>query len=463
MGRQKEPVPIYIESPGEKFWEQIEVDGQYKYVFYNPPNEFRKEEQLSYDSFNLGEQTETFTIHYTPIKKCPWPLAGEPIVPSEDLWTEIHGYIYRHVDLPDERLYDVATAWIQATWISEAWIAVPYFHLLGVKKSGKTRLLEVLQRLSYRGILTPNVSEAALFRCVEAYKPTLLLDETEIYSKEEKSSIQHLLNAGYRRGQWVMRVNVGEKESIKLELFDPFGFKALAGTGGFKDTLESRSIRINMEKNIRPVEDNIDEEKAKELRSQLLYWRFRRLSEVSEVSEVSPDSILRKLDFADGRFKELYTPLLVVSNHGTANILSYARDSYEAIIDEEQISIEAMVLQAIIKCQPELESGKFSTSLATEKFNEGRTEKEQWGTRSIGRVISRLGFRSKRMSNGPAGYVYDERRVKRLCERYGIMSRETSQTSLTSLEQEEYSDFLDRREQMFQDISKEGEGDQEVK
>jgi hypothetical protein len=41
-----------------------------------------------------------------------------------------------------------------------------------------------------------------------------------------------------------------------------------------------------MEKNFRPVEDFLDEGKAKGLRSKLLYWRFQRLADMGDVGDV---------------------------------------------------------------------------------------------------------------------------------------------------------------------------------
>lgn len=69
-----------------------------------------------------------------------------------------------------------------------------------------------------------------------------------------------------------------EEGKPRLELFNVFGFKSFSGINEFKETLESRAIPILMEKNVRPVEFVVDRKKAKDLRSRLLLWRFRRLA-----------------------------------------------------------------------------------------------------------------------------------------------------------------------------------------
>jgi len=446
--KDKEPKIVRIESPGEGFWEQVEVEGKPTYAFYSGDLGLRRKlrernpalplESISYGDSRPGESNEEVSITYVPLKRCPWPLPGMPEDPGDDLWEDVKAFVARHVDLFDERLYDVVAAWIFVSWLPEAFNAVPYLWILGPKASGKTRLLEVLQHLCHRAMLAAHISDAALFRSIEAYHPTLLLDEaSEVYSRETQSCIQNLLNSGYRRGQYVVRVGGIESGEPKLELFDVYGPKAMAGLGGFKETLESRSILVSMEKNVRPVEFALDKGEAKRLRSRLLMWRFRRLSEVNEVSEVSQGVAPKGLEFCDGRFAELYTPLVIVANDGEANILAYARDAFESSMDEERTSIEAQILTAILEVKPYLETGKFSTTTVTERFNEGRSEREKWVSRSVGRMMKRLGFKPKRMTGGASGWVWEEDRIKRLVKRYGLPPVETSLTSLTSLNLDE--------------------------
>jgi len=431
----------------------VEVDGHSLYVIYNPPTMLKDalnkrltaqgkdplpKESISTEHFMPGESGDDVIIHNVPLKRCPWPLSGLPEDPGDELMEEVKAFVARHVDLPDERLYDVVAAWVFVSWLPEAFNAVPYLWIMGPKASGKTRLLEVLQCLCYRAMLAAHISDAALFRAIEAYHPTLLLDEaSEVYNGDNQSNVQNLLNSGYRRGQYVVRVGGLESGQPKLELFDVYGPKALAGLGGFKETLESRSVLILMEKNVREVEFTVDVDVAKKLRGRLLMWRFRRLSDLSCISGVScitQREIPRELSFCDGRFAELYTPLILVANDGIESIVSSAKDAYESVMDEEKTSVEAQILMAILKTRPYLELGKLPTSVVTEKFNEGLTEREKWGNRSIGRLMKRLGFRAKSLTGGNRGWVWEEARIMRLVKRYGIPPVETQLTQLTQLD-----------------------------
>jgi len=362
-------------------------------------------------------------IVYLPLRRTPWPLTTPRLTfdlsETQKLWHEVRSFIFEHVDVVEEELYDVLTAWILASYLPELWMVVPYIFFYGPIASGKTRGLETLQVLSYRGIIGSNVSSASLFRGCELWHPTVFLDETEIYSRAEHTEVIGLLNSGYRRGQYAWRVKNTE-HGTQLELFDVFGFKALSGTEGLAQALESRSIKIRMMKNTRPVRFLIDLEKAEELRGKLLMWRFRMMhkifseeNEVSEVfSEVSPD-----LKFANGRLIELFQPLLAVANEGHENIVKYARKVYEIRQLEEQTTLEAMILEALLNLENKVENRVILTKDIRETLNEGLPEKEKFKTRTIGRVMSKMGFISKHTNQGN-GFIWDENRIKILRARY---------------------------------------------
>lgn len=427
-----------VPKPGDcRYWEQIKDNGEPLFVFYRPPNEITEKEGISYDHYHrvIKEKQE---VVYVPMMPIPWPMCGKPLEPNDRLFEDIKSYVYDHVDLPDKRLYDVITSWILLTWIPEAFNVAPYLRFLGTKNVGKTRALEVLQQLSYRGTLSPSVTEAALFRLLEGYHITYLLDETEIYGTEQKQAIQNVLNAGYRRGQSVFRVESTPAGEQIVTGFQVFGPKALAGTRVLQATLESRCIQIVMEKTTRKINFTLDLPRAKTLRSRLLLWRFRRLndlenaysseaSEASEASEVYNEPPKTLQHITNSRVVELYAPLITIcsdENFGK-NITDYATDSFKDLQEEDSTGVEAQVVSAIIAACNYLESGaegiwKFSTARVTEAFNMDKNEKEQWRSTSVGRVIKRLGFKSRRMGGGTAGYEFDSDKLEKLCSTYSL-------------------------------------------
>jgi hypothetical protein len=357
---------------------------------------------------------------------------------EKTLWTLTRDYLYDHIDLPAEELYDVCTAWVFASWTPELWTVVPYLFFSGPVASGKTRALEVLQKICHRGVLGSNVSNASLYRGVEQYHPTVFLDETEIYSREHKAEVIGLLNSGYRRGQYAWRCSENNPDEVKF--YDVFGFKALAGTEQLRDTLESRSIIIKMMKNVRDVNFLVDEARALEIRNALLVYRLLKLSDISDISDVNSGGVPPQLKFGNGRVIELFHCMYSVANEGQENILEYARKTYENRLNVEETSVEAEVLECIVKIAPYVENSFIETKEVAKKFNEERNEKERWKTRSIGRLIRRLGLDPKRGTGGKRGWIWDQKRIDYLCKRYRVDPTPPKTTSLTSLN-DVYSEY----------------------
>ena len=354
---------------------------------------------------------------YTPLQNCPWPLAKEAVIYDniKSLWKETRSFIYEHLFLPEEALYDVATAWVTSTWIREVWSVVPYLFFYGPVASGKTRGLETLQRISYRGILASNISAAAIYRVNHEWHPTLFLDETEIYSKENKAEIIGLLNSGYRKGQYTVRCKPTD-HGQELEVLDVFGFKALAGTKGLANALESRSIMIRMLKRRRATKRFIDEKWATELRGKLLMLRLNTLGahafgDLSDLCDYFTKGV-PQLNVSDGRLEELFSCLLAVSNDGRESIAAYAHELEEIRHFEEKASDEAEIVEILSENEAIMNEKSIAlTKDIAEIFNQNRPEREKYKTSSIGWIIRELGFNKVHTKTGK-GWLINKDRLK---------------------------------------------------
>jgi hypothetical protein len=88
-------------------------------------------------------------------------------------------FIRRYVALSDEQA-DMTALWVMHTHSIDAADCTPYLHIKSAeKRSGKTRLLEVLALLAARPWLTGRVSAAVLVRKTANEQPSLLLDESD--------------------------------------------------------------------------------------------------------------------------------------------------------------------------------------------------------------------------------------------------------------------------------------------
>jgi hypothetical protein len=383
---------------------------------------------------------------YQPLADCPWKIAStlEEYGDKGKLWVEVKQFILAHVFLSDERLYDVLTAWVFANWIPEKWNVIPYLSIKGPINSGKTRLLETLEAVSYRGIFSANMTSSALFRLCELFKPTIFLDETEIYTKDAYSDVLHLVNAGYRRGQKAWRVE--NKDGVMfVKGYDVFGFKAFSGTKELTSAVHSRSIIIDMVRNPNRLSFGITEKKGQELRNKLLKWRFTTLSDpltksaddfddFDDFSGDTPPSLKELADLNDGRLLELFYSLLHVANEGTENIVSYAKGMFEDRQSEEQTTLQFQIMEGLVKCVDFVERNKIMCKKVKEVVNEGLEEKEGFTTSYVTKILGELGFKKVHMEKG-IGIIWNERMVENRVRQYrigGYTPPKTSKTSKTS-------------------------------
>jgi hypothetical protein len=355
---------------------------------------------------------------FKPLKPCllTTPSNCEPFEDVTTLWNEIRQFIYEYVDLREEHDYDILTAWTLATWTPELWDVAPYVFFFGPAGSGKTWAMEVLKQLTYRSLMAASATPATLYYACQDWKPTLFLDETEIYTRDAKAEVINILNSGYRKGQYAMRVGEPDRKTGARQIltFEVFGFKALAGTSEFVQTLKSRCIVINMAKAVRKIRSKIDIEKAKALRNKLLMYRFVKLAKKD--NEPLPEEL-----HLDGRLRELFEPLILVApKQERLKMIAIAEKMQNIQREEEELSIEAIVFRATVKAYHSFgKEGKVAIQDVTNIVNTGLSFRDQVEPTTVGYITSRLGFRKVRYRNQRC-IVWDENLVERLAQRYPI-------------------------------------------
>jgi Protein of unknown function (DUF3631) len=196
----------------------------------------------------------TLTLMARPLADPASNGHAEPVVPETvelgELLDELAGFVRRFVVVSPAQS-DVAALWIAHTHCFEAADQTPYLSVTSAeKRSGKTRLLEVMELLVARPWFTGRVSAAALVRKVDAERPTLLLDESDAPFNGEMdyaAALRGLLNTGHRDGGR-STICVGQGTETSYKDFSTYGPKAIAGIGKLPDTVADRSIPIRLER-----------------------------------------------------------------------------------------------------------------------------------------------------------------------------------------------------------------------
>jgi putative DNA primase/helicase len=177
----------------------------------------------------------------------PYPEAIDPA----KLLNEVSSTIQRFIVLDDEQAHSAAL-WVALTHFIDVVEVAPLAIINAPEKScGKTQLLTVLGRMAYRPLPAANASASALFRAVELWKPTILIDEADTFFRDNLE-LHGLINAGYLRDGYVLRSEaVGD--SFEPRMFSVYSAKALAGITLEKhlpDATMSRGIVLNLRRKL---------------------------------------------------------------------------------------------------------------------------------------------------------------------------------------------------------------------
>ena len=231
---------------------------------------------------------------------------------SDALLADVRRFLCRYVVLTDAQA-DTLALWSAHTHAAAAAETTPYIAVTSAeKRSGKTRLLEVLEVIVHEALPTANTSDAALFRSISKLNPTLLLDEVDaVFKAREREDLRGLLNAGYRRGAVVRRM--GGSNNTSLETFEVFCPKAFAGIGNcLPDTILDRSIGIGLQPKTR--EEIVERfrrrdvaPEGEEIRDRLADWIEPQLDWLHDARPSLPDEL-------DDRAQDMWEPLLAIAD-----------------------------------------------------------------------------------------------------------------------------------------------------
>ncbi|MBI3722713.1 DUF3631 domain-containing protein [bacterium] len=170
----------------------------------------------------------------------PWP---EPVNAAE-LLDALEATFRRYLIAPFHAFIALAL-WVVQTYAPEVFEHTPRLAFKSpTMRSGKSRALALLLRAVRRPLACSNVTAAALFRAVEVFRPTLLIDEADSFVPENEE-LRGILNAGFEPDGVVVRCVGDDHEPRRFSAFAP---AALAAIGKLPGTIEDRSIIIAMKR-----------------------------------------------------------------------------------------------------------------------------------------------------------------------------------------------------------------------
>lgn len=303
------------------------------------------------------------------------------------LLTTLVVWVRRYVVVTDAQAVAI-TLWIAHTHAIDAFDCTPYLQITSAtKRSGKTRLLEVLEPLVARPWFTGRTSAAALVRKVDAECPTLLLDEGDAAfagEKEYAEALRGILNSGYRRSG-KSTVCIGQGAKISARDFGTFAAKAIAGIGKLPDTVADRSIAIQLRRRTtdEPCErwrERDGHAAAAPLRAQIVSWAAGAVEILRDARPALPSSL-------GDRQADVWEPLIAIADLAGGAWPGRARSAAIALagkVEDTDITIELLsdIAHIIANCG--------GSVITTKELLDRLTEQEDrpWATWSKGKPLT---------------------------------------------------------------------------
>jgi hypothetical protein len=177
----------------------------------------------------------------------PWPAPVE----GETLLNDLAAAVHRHVIL-DPAVGRGAALWVVFTHVFDVAICGPKLIVTSkTKRSGKTRLLEVLDYVVPRPLPTANLSAAALFRVIPPDRPpTLLIDEADTFLAKDEE-LRGIINSGFTptTARALRTVPIGD--GWETRWFSTWCPQVIAAIGALPDTIVDRSINLVLQRKLK--------------------------------------------------------------------------------------------------------------------------------------------------------------------------------------------------------------------
>jgi putative DNA primase/helicase len=362
----------------------------------------------------------------------PWPGP----VDGASLLSDVEAAILAHAVLPDGAAVAMAM-WILHTYCLDAAAITPRLAIISpTKRCGKTTVLKLLGTLACKPLAAASLTPAVLYRVVEAFSPTILVDEADTFLAEQ-DELRGILNAGHDRHSAVVPRCVGD--DFEPKVFRVFGAVAIAAIGKLPDTLMDRSVVIEMKRKA-PSEKlqklrRRQREALAALPRQCARWAADNVKALSDREPELPDDL-------DDRAADNWEPLLAIADQAggpwperaraTALLLSGGRaDSAETgdagvqlLADVRAVfvnnAIDRSTTKSLLAALADLEGRPWA------EWNRGRPITP----RQLGTLLGRFGIKPGTIRVGdatPKGYVLSD-----LTDAFGRYLPDGSATSATA-------------------------------
>jgi hypothetical protein len=189
----------------------------------------------------------------------------------------------------------IGVVWVVHTHLFDRFNATPRLCIRSVAKgSGKTAVFNVISHLLPKVVQASSASPSSIFRLLDAYHPTLLLDEAAGMF-DEQGELRRILNSGYLFNGFVLR-NVGD--DIEPRQFNVFSPVAFALIGKLPSDLHSRCVCIDMKRKLKG--EKIDQYRVNRmqhldvLNRKIARWVADNVDTIARIDPALPPDVINR-------------------------------------------------------------------------------------------------------------------------------------------------------------------------
>jgi Protein of unknown function (DUF3631) len=227
---------------------------------------------------------------YRPEPTEPWKTAIDPAEVLDEVARTFETYVYA-----SREVMTVFALWTAYTHCFDAFGVSPILDVSSpTKRCGKSTGVVVARHLTASPLLSGNITAASLFRAVEAWKPTLLIDEADTFLKMA-DELRGILNAGHTRDTAFVVRSEGDQNEPRI--FSTWAPKLVAAIGRLPETIEDRSIRVVLARKPTAVvkADAFDpvavREACADVRRRIVRFVLDHLDEIASAQVERPDKL----------------------------------------------------------------------------------------------------------------------------------------------------------------------------
>lgn len=336
-------------------------------------------------------------------------LEGTTELDPGKLFEGIRSCFQKYLYFEEEGAYNFITLWVIGTYLYPLFDAYPMVLLCGPKGSGKTRTLTVASFLAFNAHLQGDPTPATTFRTIDAERPTLFFDEMEwLYKRNLDTRMSAMLKFGYKKGFKIPRCTIDSKGNYDVKYFDSYCPKMFANINGLEDVLGDRTItfyqkRKTSDQNIETSDPSEYDPIWSELRHYLHVFLLTHWSDVKRLLSGKNKTTIHNRDL------ELFSPIFALAKFfeeygGQDNLYNDMVTLSELKCAEKKASDiesnrESLMIQALVSIVTG-DTWYSISDIITEMKKFFTSDKTDWiNETSMGRAMSRLGFKEKERRN----------------------------------------------------------------